>query len=121
MMAGFLNYFQWPSLPTSKDTGVGEVATKEANSLVERILEEWQDESIKHKYTHFIPEERAKTAKYAAEFGNTAAVRNFKTYTVVWENFSVKKISDAQWCSKIKHSKYFLQRIIKTTKYLRSE
>ena len=39
-MAGFLNYFQWPSLPRSEDTGVGEVATKEANSLVERILEE---------------------------------------------------------------------------------
>ena len=39
MMAGFLNYFQWPSLPTSEDTGVGEVATKEANSLVE---ESWR-------------------------------------------------------------------------------
>ena len=68
-MAGFLNYFQWPSLPTSEDTGVGEVATKEANSLVERILEERQDESRrgqKHKYTHFISEQRAKIVKYVA-------------------------------------------------------
>lgn len=71
MMPCFLNYFQQPSLPTSEDTGVGEVATK--------ILEEQQDESRKRKYTHFIPEERAKIAKYAAECGNTAAVRNFKT------------------------------------------
>ena len=29
--------------------------------------------------------------------------------TVVWENFGIKKILDAQWCPKIKYSKYFLQ------------
>ena len=28
-----------------------------------------------------------------------------------WGNFGVKKISDAQWCPKIKLSKYFSQRI----------
>ena len=58
-MAGLLKYFQQQSLPTSEDTGVGEVATKEANSVVERILEEeWQDESRrgqKRKYPHFTP------------------------------------------------------------------
>ena len=36
--------------------------------------------------------------------------------TVVWENFGVKKIADAQWCLKIKLSKYFLQWIIIATK-----
>ena len=56
-MAGLLKYFQRQCLPTSEDTG--EVATKEANSAVERILEEErQDESRrgqKRKYTHFTP------------------------------------------------------------------
>ena len=41
--------------------------------------------------------------------------------TVDRENFGVKNFSDAQRCPKIKYAKYFLQRIIKATKYLRFE
>ena len=82
-MAGLYKYFQRQSLPTSKETGLNEVATKEANASVEKVLEELQNgrekgesTSKKRKYTHFTPEQRAKIAKYAAESGNTAAVRH---------------------------------------------
>ena len=77
-MAGLWKYFQRQSLPKSKETGLGEVVTKEANAAVERILEERSGtKGRKRKYTHFAPEQRAKIAKYAAECGNTAAVRHF--------------------------------------------
>ena len=78
-MAGLWKYFQRQSLPKSKETGLGEVVTKEANAAVERILEEERSgtKGRKRKYTHFAPEQRAKIAKYAAECGNTAAVRHF--------------------------------------------
>ena len=81
-MAGLYKYFQRQSLPTSQETGLGEVATKEANASVENVLEERQNGSEKagqkRKYTHFTPEQRAKIAKYAAESGNSAAIRHFK-------------------------------------------
>ena len=37
-MAGLYKYFQRQSLPTSKETGLNEVATKEANASVEKAL-----------------------------------------------------------------------------------
>ncbi len=77
-MAGLYKYFQWQSLPMSKETSLDEVATKEANTSVERVLKERQKRRQKCKYTHFTPEQRAKIAKYAAESGNSAAVRHFK-------------------------------------------
>ena len=43
-MAGLLKYFKRQSLPTSEETGLSKVATKEANAAVERILEEGQQE-----------------------------------------------------------------------------
>ena len=56
------------------------MVTKEANAAVERILEEERSgtKGRKRKYTHFAPEQRAKIAKYAAECGNTAAIRHFR-------------------------------------------
>ena len=80
-MAGLYKYFQRQSLPTSSETGLGEVATAEANASVQKVLEEQRGEAEKgrkRKYTHFTPEQRAKIAKYAAESGNTAAVKHFK-------------------------------------------
>ena len=79
-MAGLLKYFQRSQpLPTSEETGLGEVATKEANAAVERILQEERNgtNGVKCKYTHFTPEHRAKIAKYIAECGNTATARHF--------------------------------------------
>ena len=79
-MAGLFKYFERQSLPTSKETGLEEVVTKEANTAVEKALVEERKETNgrKRKYTHFTPEQRAKIAKYSAECGNTAAVRHFK-------------------------------------------
>ena len=77
-MAGLYKYFQRQSLPTSKETGLDEVVTTEANASVERVLEERRKGGQKRKYMHFTPEQRAKIAKYAAESSNTAAVRYFK-------------------------------------------
>ena len=79
-MAGLLKYFRWSQpLSTSEETGLGEVATKEANAAVERILQEERNgaNGVKRKYTHFTPEHRAKIVNYAAECGNTATVRHF--------------------------------------------
>ena len=67
------------SLPNSDETGLSETLTKEANTAVERTLEGEHNGASgkKRKYTHFTPEQRAKIAKYAAQFGNSGAVRHF--------------------------------------------
>ena len=75
-MAGLFKYFQFQSLPKSKESGLGEAITKEANAAVERVVEGERNDQ-KRKYTHFAPEQRAKIAKYAGECGNTATVRHF--------------------------------------------
>ena len=70
------------SLPNSKETGLVEVITTEANAaVVQRVLEEEQNgaKGRKRKYTHFTSEQSAKITKYAAECGNTATVRHFNT------------------------------------------
>ena len=88
-MAGLFKYFQRQSLPRSEETGLGEVLTKEANTAVERVLEEDRNgaEGRKRKYTHFTPEQRAKIGKYAAEYGNTASVRHFsKEFSTLGES-----------------------------------
>ena len=79
MMAGLWGYFQRQSLPSSKETGLEEVITNEANAALERILEEERNgvKGWKRKYTHFTPEQRTKIAKYAVDCGNTAIVRHF--------------------------------------------
>ena len=41
----------------------------------------------KQKYTHFTPEDRVKIAKYAAQSGNTVAVKHFaKEFPSLGEN-----------------------------------
>ena len=83
-MAGLFKYFQGQStslvLPTSENTGLGEALTVGANASVERAFENSKTPTKgrrKRKYTQFTPELRAKIAKYAAQCGNTAAVRHF--------------------------------------------
>ena len=47
--------------------------------LLKKEQREQTEKGSKQKYTHlYTPEQRAKIAKYAAESGNTAAVRHFK-------------------------------------------
>ena len=77
-MAGLFKYFKRQSLPRSEETGLGEAITEEANTAVEKVLEERNGaKGRKRKYMHFTPEQRTKIARYAAECGNTATVRYF--------------------------------------------
>ena len=73
-----LKYFKISSsLPSAKDTGIGEMATKEANAAVSRMLAEKQPQQstsspapdrpkVKQKYTSFSAEQRASIGRYAA-------------------------------------------------------
>ena len=83
-----LRYFKsLNSLPSAKDTEIGENATKEANSAISRVLAEEQQQPgsssgrpqvNKRKYTSFSAEQRASIGRYAAEHSNAAAVKKFK-------------------------------------------
>ena len=86
-----LKYFKSSSsLPSAKDTKVGETVTKEANAAVSRVLAEKQPSSSspalnhpkgtgKRKYTSFSAEQRASIGRYAAEHSNAATVKKFKS------------------------------------------
>ena len=77
-MATSFKFFMKQSLPTSNETELPDAATKEINSAVKKVLEERNGVSgRKRRYTHFTPEARAKIVKYAAQCGNTAAVKHF--------------------------------------------
>ena len=70
-------------LPTAKDTGIGEAATREANKAVREELRRPEANQTKQMckrkpYSVFSGEQRAQIGKYAAENGNTAAVKRFK-------------------------------------------
>ena len=71
------------SLPTTKDTVLGEVATREANRAVMEELRHSEATQTKpprkrRAYSVFSSEQRAAIRKYAAENGNAAAVKKFK-------------------------------------------
>ena len=74
-----MKYYTWESLPTSKETGLGDVTTKEANAAVEIVLEQERNgaEGRKRKCTHFTSEQRAKIGRCADESGNVSALRHF--------------------------------------------
>ena len=76
-----LKYFK-KTLPTAKDTEIGELATKEANAAVSKVLQEAAQPqstvSHKRKHTVFSPEQRAVIGQYAAEHSNIATVKKFK-------------------------------------------
>ena len=83
-----LRYFKpSSSLPTANETDISDAATREANAAVSCVLA--SDESrrvqpgpsgpLKRKaYTSFSEEQRAAICQYAAEHGNTSAVKRFK-------------------------------------------
>ena len=69
-----LKYFKI-TLPTAKETGISEKATKEANATVSRLTSP-QREYLKRKayYTAFSDEERAAIGQCAAKNSNAAAI-----------------------------------------------
>ena len=90
-MATLLKFFKKQSLPSSNKVELPDAIRKEVNSAVQKFLEEERNEANgrKRKYTHFTPEDRAKIAKYAAQCGNTAAVKHFaKEFSSLGETVS---------------------------------
>ena len=70
-------------LPTAKDTGIGEAATREPNKALTEELRRPEANQTKQMrkrkpYSVFSGEQHAQIGKYAAENGNTAAVKRFK-------------------------------------------
>ena len=66
------------SLPSAKDTGIGEFATNQANAAVSKVLKKAASTqpilSRKRKNTVFSPQQRAVIGEYAAQHGNSAEV-----------------------------------------------
>ena len=70
-------YLKKGDLPTAKETGIGALATKDANAAVSRVIQESPESSLsrKRKHTVFSLEQRAAIGRYAAENSNVAAVK----------------------------------------------
>ena len=72
-----LRYFQaTASLPTAKETALGDTVTQSPNAAV---LHEVQAEQLRKRKpcTVFTAEQKATIGKYASEHGNTSAVKKF--------------------------------------------
>ena len=77
-----LSYFKPSSMPPSpSDTGIGVVATKEANEAVRKGIDRGASANVVSKkckaYTAFSDETREDIGRYAAENGNAAALKKF--------------------------------------------
>ena len=86
-MARFRYFKSSNSLPSAKNTGIGEMVTKEANTAVSHVLTEKQQQQsssaadcphVKQNYT-FSAEQRASIGRYTAEHSNAAATKKFKS------------------------------------------
>ena len=64
--------------PSPEDTGLSICATREANAFTQQSSEE-PTPSKKCNYTVCTDEQQAKVGKFAAEHGNAAALKKFKT------------------------------------------
>ena len=80
-------------LPTADKAGQSANVVKEVNQVVTRTLERTEASAgKKRKYTTtFTPEDRAAIARYAAQNGNSAAVKKFKASHNVGESSFKKK------------------------------
>lgn len=67
-MAGLFKHCQLQPLPSSEETGLGEILMKEVNAAMERVLEEEQI-GAEGQYSHFTTEQTAKGGRYTAECG----------------------------------------------------
>ena len=73
-----LQYFSC-QLPCSNDTAIVEVATREANDRVKRVLENQQSQQGKKSHTQFTDRDRTEIGKHASENGNSSAQCHFKS------------------------------------------
>ena len=71
-------YFK-PSLPTASQAGIGDRLTAAANTEVERITSVDRSEWKRKRYATYSDKHRAKIGKYAAENGNVAALKRYKS------------------------------------------
>ena len=79
-----LSYFKPSSMiPSPSDTGIGVVATKEANEAVRKVIDHGASANVVSKkrkaYTAFPDETSANIGRYAAENGNAAALKKFRS------------------------------------------
>ena len=66
-------------VPTSEQTGLPPSVLKDVNHAVQKALNPAPQSGKKRKYTtNFMPADRAAIGRYAAENGNSAAVKKFK-------------------------------------------
>ena len=77
-----LSYFKPSSMLRSlSDTGIGVVATKEANEVVRKVIDHGTSVNVVSKkrkaYTAFFDETRVDIGRYAAENRNAAALKKF--------------------------------------------
>ena len=78
IVMALFRYFQpTASLPTTKETALGDTVTQSANTAVLREVQAKRPGKRK-TYTAFTTEQRATIGKYASEHGNAAAVKKFK-------------------------------------------
>ena len=70
MSTGIHQYFSLTTpLPSRKNTGIGALATREANESVKRVLEKQarqQSAKKQKRYTNFSDTDRAEISQYAA-------------------------------------------------------
>ena len=82
MNTGICQYFRPTTrLPSHKDTGIREVAIREANGGVKRVLEKQasqQSAKKRKRHTNFSNTDRAEIGRYTAEYGNAAVQQHFK-------------------------------------------
>ena len=76
-------YFKKAGLPTAEDAGISAKATESANAAVSELLQcqlSAPSSARKRKrYISFTDEERVQIGQFAAENGNNAALKKFKS------------------------------------------
>ena len=87
MSTGIRQYFSpTTQLPSHKDTGIGAVASREANGRVKHVLEKQASQQSTKKckrYTNFSDTDRAVISQYAAEYWNATAQLYYCYYALV--------------------------------------
>ena len=92
-------------LPTPSEAGLPDSVTADVNQIVEKVLSDGEKgtearRKPKRKYTtSFSPEDRAVIGKYAAENGNAAAIKKFKTTHDVGE--STVRLFKKKYCEEV--------------------
>ena len=92
-------------LPTPSEAGLPDSVTADVNQIVEKVLSDGEKgtearRKPKRKYTtSFSPKDRAVIGKYAAENGNAAAVKKFKTTHDVGE--STVRLFKKKYCEEV--------------------